>query len=174
MSPDTHSPHRSYRLWIAFAVLPFLDALMGFVSFPLVWYIGDHNGRLHDPAQAARGFALLSGLLGLAVTVGAVVPAVLVLLMTRGRVTFPQVIAAGLVLGNAPFVMVVGRFVLPTILLHLAEGTMSEHLIPVSELVAGTLRVLAIGSVFGAVSAIVFWFIGLCPMDSRPIAESRT
>jgi hypothetical protein len=174
MSPDTHSPHRSYRLWIAFAVLPLVDALMGFVSFPLVWYIGDHNGRLHDPAQAARGFALLTGFLGLAVTVGAVVPAVLVLLIKRGRITFAQAITAGLVLGNAPFVMTVGVFVLPAILVHLVEGTMSEHLVPIRDLVAGILRVVALGSVFGGVSAIVFWFVGLWPMNSRPLAQSRT
>jgi hypothetical protein len=29
-----------YRLLAAFAVLPFVNGLLGFVGFPVVWYIG--------------------------------------------------------------------------------------------------------------------------------------
>jgi hypothetical protein len=153
------APH-TYRLWAAFAVLPFVDALVGFVGFPLVWYMGGHDGRPADPEQAARSFALLSGFLGLVVTIGGAVPAVL-WLRKRGPVSLWQLIAAGLILGNVPFLFYMIRFVLPAALTHLVAGTMSQHLVPVSDLLAGVLRVLAIGSVMGALSALVFWFLAI-------------
>ena len=158
------APH-SYRLVAAFAVVPFVDALIGFFGFPLVWYIGGHTRQLHDPAAAARGFALVTGFAGLVVTVCGAVPAVL-WLMKRGPVSLPQLIAAGVLLGNVPFVVYVISLVLPATLAHLVAGTLSQHLSPFSDLIAGTLRVLAIGSVLGASSAFVFWLLGIRRTDA--------
>jgi hypothetical protein len=158
------APH-SYRLLMAFAVVPFVDALIGFVGFPLVWYIGGHTGRLHDTAAAARGFAMVTGFAGLVVTVCGAVPVVL-WLMKRGPVSLPQLLSAGVLLGNAPFFVYVIGLVLPATLAHLAGGTLSQHLSPVSDLIAGALRTLAIGSVLGASSAFVFWFLGIRRTDA--------
>ena len=71
-----------------------------------------------------------------------------------------------MLLGNAPFVVYVTGLVLPATLAHLVGGTLSQHLSPFSDLIAGTLRVLAIGSVIGASSAFVFWFLGIRRTDA--------
>ncbi len=175
-SGEEHPPpaQRSYRLWAAFAVLPFVDALAGFLGFPLVWYTGGHTGQqLHDAAQAARAFGLVAGLLGLVVTLGGAVPAVF-WLMKRGPVTLSQLIAAGLILGNIPFVSYVFRLVWSLSLMALNGEPISRHLAPIPDLIAGTLRALAIGSTFGTLSAGVFWFVGIRG-DARltSAAESR-
>jgi hypothetical protein len=94
----------SYRLWAAFAAVPFVDALVAFFGFPLVWYIGGHTGRPHDATEAAGSFALLIGLMGLVVTAGGAVPIVL-WLMKRGAVSLRELITAGVLLGNVPFVL---------------------------------------------------------------------
>ena len=39
---------------------------------------------------------------------------------------------------------------------------MAQHVAPISELIAGALRAVAIGSVIGAWSAIAVWSIGIC------------
>lgn len=150
----------SYRLWAAFAAVPFLDALVAFFGFPLVWYIGGHTGRPQDPTEAAGSFALLIGLMGLVVTVGGAVPIVL-WLMKRGAVSLRELITAGVLLGNVPFVLYVVGLVLPLTVLHLIRGSMAQHLMPLSDLIVGTLRAVAIGSVLGALSSLVFWLLGI-------------
>ena len=133
-SGEEHPPpaQRSYRLWAAFAVLPFVDALAGFVGFPLVWYTGGHTGQLYDAAQAARAFGLAAGLAGLVVTLGGAVPAVF-WLMKRGPVTLWQLIAAGLILGNVPFVSYVFRLVWSLSLMALNGEPISRHLAPIPD-----------------------------------------
>jgi hypothetical protein len=160
------STQRTFRFWAACGVLPFLNALVAFVGFPLVWYMVGHTGQqLTDPAQAARAFAIISGFFALIVTFGGAVPAV-IWLMKRGPISLWHLIAVGLVLGNAPFLFYVIGLVLPATVAHLAVGTMGQHLMPLSGLIAGTLRALAIGSVMGTVSAIVLWFIGIRGTDA--------
>ena len=160
---------RTFRFWAALAVLPFMNGLVAFLAFPLVWYMGGHTGQLADPTHTARAFALISGFLGLIVTLGGAVPAVL-WLVKRGPISLRHLVAVGLVLGNAPFLLYLSGFVLPATLAHLAAGTMSQHLLPLSSLVAGTLRALAIGSVMGTVSAIVLWFLGIRGTDADGLA----
>jgi hypothetical protein len=99
------------------------------------------------------------------VTFGGAVPAVL-WRMKRGPISLRHLITVGLVLGNAPFLLYVVGLVLPATLAHLAAGTMSQHLVPLSSLIAGTLRALAIGSGLGTVSAIVLWFLGIRGTDA--------
>lgn len=141
-----------------------MDALVAYIGFPLVWYIGGHAGRPHDPAQAAGAFALLTGFLSLVITIAGAVP-VVHWLMKRGPVSLMQLIRVGLILGNAPFLLSVIGLVLPMTLLHLITGTMSEHLISLSNLTAGTLRAIGIGSVIGVWSAVVFWLLGIRGTD---------
>jgi hypothetical protein len=57
-------------------------------------------------------------------------------------------------------VYVVG-LVLPLSVVHLVAGTLSEHLDPLSILIASALRVVVGGSVLGAWSAFIFWLIGV-------------
>jgi hypothetical protein len=81
-------------------------------------------------------------------------------------VSLGQLIIVGLLLGNTPFFCYVIGLVLPATLSHLLAGTLSQHLTPLSDLIAGTLRALAIGSVLGAWSAIVFWLLGIWRTDT--------
>ena len=144
----------------AFGILPLVDALVAFAAFPAVWWLSDQGGfQLADPIEAARAFGILSGVLGLLVTLCGAVPVVF-WLMRRGPLSAGQLAIAGLALGNVPFAVYLLALV-PFAIGHLAAGTMSQHLIPVSELLAGTLRAVAIGSTLGVTSAIVFWFIGI-------------
>jgi hypothetical protein len=159
------SPGR-WRLLGAFAALPVVQALVAFVVFPLVWRLGGHDGFLPvDPDKTARDFAVLTGLLGLLLTFAGAVP-VVDWLMRRGRVSLAQLLLVGLLLGNAPFALYVVALVLPATISHVAMGTMSQHWLPVSELLAGTLRVTLIGSAFGTISALVFWAIAILGTDA--------
>ena len=97
------------RLLASLAILPVVDALVGFVAFPTVLQLGP---------QQAVAFAVLAGILGLLVMI-------------------------------------------PFALGHLAMGTLSEHLIPVSALLAGALFPVGIGSCMGMISAVVFWFVAI-------------
>jgi hypothetical protein len=62
---------------------------------------------------------------------------------------------------------------IPYALLHLAFGTLSQHLVPVSELLASTPLPLAIGSGIGMISAVVFWVLAIRGTDVA-VCRSRT
>jgi hypothetical protein len=155
-----------FRLWAAFAVLPFADAFAAFVGFPLVWYIGGHSGRPHDPSQVAGAAAALTGFLSVLVTFAGAVPSVF-WLRKRHRLSFGSLMWAGLILGNVPFAIYVVGLVLPFTVVHILVGTMDQHLVPVSALAAGALRAIAIGSVMGVGSASLFWLLGMCGASPR-------
>jgi hypothetical protein len=146
------------RLLAAFALMPLVDAALGYLGFPLVWALVKDGAATADP-HAAIVFATLAGILGVLVTLCGALP-VVSWLMRRGPVPYTQVLLAGLALGNAPFAVYVAML-LPFTVLHLASGTLWDRLIPLSALAAGTLRALAIGSAMGMLSATVFWFVGL-------------
>ena len=152
------SPGRA-RLLAALVVLPLVDALVAFLGFPVVWWLGNHRTGSIYPQPAAVGFAILAGVIGLVMTLCGALPVVWSL-AARGPIALKQLLVAGLVLGNAPAAASL-LFIIPITLGHVANGTMAEHLLPVSELLAGSLRVLAIGSAMGMISAAVFWVLGV-------------
>jgi hypothetical protein len=165
MPPYTTSLPSKWRLLSAFAVLPLVDALMAFVAYPALWWLPTTAVfQPPDAAQAARGFAILAGVLGLLVTTCGAVP-VVYWLMKRGPVSLAQLALAGLALGNMPFAIYAAAMI-PFAIGHLVAGTMSQHLAHVSELLAGVVRALVIGSVLGVVSAVVFWLIGVRRVDA--------
>ena len=133
---STRTPGK-WRLLGAFALLPLVDAAVAFVALP--------------PA-----IAMLAGIMGLFVTLSGAMP-VVYWLIRRGPVTFAQILIAGLALGNVPFA-IYALAMIPYALLHLALGTLKDHLIPVSALLAGALFSIAIGTGMGMISAAVFWF----------------
>jgi hypothetical protein len=147
------------RLFLGFAILPLADAAIAFVAFPLVWSLGGVLGQLTDPLGAARAFAIAAGFFGLLVTIVGAVPAVFWRLR-RGPVPLRHAVIAGLLLGNAPpagFGLMMAGFAIA----HAAAGTLSERLLPISELAAGSLRLIAMGSTLGVVSGVLFWLVAL-------------
>ena len=143
----------------ALAVLPVFDALLAFVGFPVLWWLGGHEGRPADPSASARAFALLAGALGLLVTAGGAIP-VVEWLHRRRALTLGRLSLAGLALGNAPFALY-ALFIGFVAAARLVHGTLGEHLLSTSELTVGTGRALAVGSTFGVASAVVFWIVGV-------------
>jgi len=75
--------------------------------------------------------------------------------MKRGPVTLGRLVLAGVALGNAPLALYALAAAFFAIL-HIAAGTMSQHLMPLSSLLAGALRAVLLGSAMGAASAAVF------------------
>jgi hypothetical protein len=167
----TQGPMRSPRFWLALAALPPLDAVTAYFAFPLVWYMGGHRGQSYDPIQPARAFALLTGILSVFVTCAAA-PTV-IWMKKHGAITLRHLLLAGVALGNAPFFGIVAAIVLPFTVMHIAAGTISQHLSPVSDLIAGTLRSLALGSTMGAWSAFVFWMIAFGQPRRKPQPTDR-
>jgi hypothetical protein len=152
------------RLALAFAAVPLLQALAMYVGFPLFWDFMGHAGQPSDPSKAAAMIAAITGVCGVFVTVAGAVP-LFVWLRHRGRVTLIQAIGAGGILGNVPFALYVLLLVLPLTVMHLARGTLSQHLIPLPSLLSSTFRVVVLGSVLGAMGALAFWVLGLGASD---------
>jgi hypothetical protein len=151
--PHAASPWRGLRLWAAFAVLPIMNTLIG---YGLGYYMGQ---RQHGTGVAGQ-FAFFAGFFSFGVTFVGAFPVVFSL-MQRGPVSLKQLLTAGALLGNAPFLVYMLGLVLPFTVAHLIAGTLSEHLAPLPGLITDALRVVAGGSILGAWSAFVFWFIGI-------------
>jgi len=141
-------------------LIPFADALLAYVGFPLFWSLRASAGVFADSFHAAARIAALTGATAAVVTVVGAVPVVLAL-MRRGSLSLGRLLAAGVILANAPFLWFVAGIVLPMTLLHLIDGTLPAHLAPASDVAKGTVAVLAVGTIFGAWSALVLWFVGL-------------
>ena len=147
-----------WRFVAAVIAVPLVDALLGYVAFPLVWWLGNHGAfRPVSSQQAALAFGTLAGVLGLLVMITAALP-VTIRLVRRGRTSLRHFAAAGAVLGNFP-VAVYLWIAFGFAIVHLLAGTLGEHLSPPGALVAGGLRAVLIGSVMGAVSGVTFWVI---------------
>ena len=140
------SPGRG-RLLLGFALMPLSNFVMALVVFPLLW-----------------SFAILTGVIAVVITVAGAVP-VVHSLMKRGAVSLKQLLLAGLALGNAPFAVYAVMALMFT-LMHVANGTIADHLSPLPDLIAGTLRVIAIGSFFGMASAAIFWAVAILGTDA--------
>lgn len=93
--PLVKSPY-PFRLWAALAIVPFIDAAVAYMGFPLVWAMRGHPGRLVDPAGVAFSFAVISGVLGLLVTWARAVP-VVGWLAKRGPISLPTALSGAVV-----------------------------------------------------------------------------
>ena len=147
------------RLAFAFAAAPLVQSLSMYFGFPLFWGFMGH-GPSGYPSGGVAMWATITGVCGVFVTVAGAVP-VFGWLRRRGSVTLMHAVGAGVVLGNVPFALYLVLLILPFTILHLARGTLSQHLIPLPSLLSGTWRVIVLGSTLGVIGALVFWVVGL-------------
>ena len=151
------------RIVAAFAVVPVVVFFVAYLGHPIVWYMSGHPGQLTGPTDPAVSFATLTTFFGLLTTVFGAVPA-FVWMKQRGPVSLSRALGAGIVLGNGP-VVAIALGALYFTLLHIIGGTISQHLSPPLDVIAGFARLSVIGSVLGAISAFVFWLIGVRGTD---------
>jgi hypothetical protein len=151
------------RIVAAFTVVPVVVFVAARLGFPIVWSMSGNRGQIISPAEPATAFAALTGFIGLLVTLFGAVP-VFVWMKKRGPVSLSRTIGAGIVLGNTPMVAIAIGALYFTVL-HIVGGTISQHLSPPIDVIAGFVRLSAIGSVLGASSAFVFWLVGVRGSD---------
>jgi hypothetical protein len=150
----------SWRLLAAMFVIPLFDAGLGYASFPVVWWLGNHGGfRPIDPQQAAFAFGIVNGVLGLLVMLAAALP-VTFWLVRQGHTSVGTFALAGALIGNLPFAAYLYLVVVLTFM-HLAAGTLAQHLASPAALLVSGLRGILIGSATGALSGIMFWLIAV-------------
>jgi hypothetical protein len=113
-------------------------------------------GKAEAPLDSLA-FGMLAGVLGLLVMITAALPVTL-RLTRRGQTSLHHFALAGVVLGNLPFAVYLW-VAFGFTLLHLAAGTLGEHLSPPAEVMAGGLRAVLIGSVIGVASGVTYWAI---------------
>jgi hypothetical protein len=136
--------------------MPLVSAIAAAVVFPVVSFRG-------ADAAGSGVFAFVTAIAAVFVTPAGAVPAFLAL-KRRGPITFSQTLWAGAALGNAPgalFALMSAFFAAA----HVAAGTISQHVSPLSSLLAGALRVVLLGTAVGSISAAVFWLVGLRGTD---------
>ena len=151
------------RIVAAFAVVPLVVFVVARLGFPIVWSMSGNRGQIISPPDPATSFGALTGIVGLLVTLFGAVPT-FVWMKKRGPLSLSRTIGAGIVLGNTPMVAIAAGALYFTIL-HIIGGTISQHLSPPLDVITGFLRISVIGSVLGAISAFVFWLVGVRGTD---------
>ena len=139
-------PHCLGRVWLAFSVMPLVSGFLG----GLLW-------------GGSNPIAILSGVSAIFVTLCGGLPAYLTL-KQRGPISLPQAVWTGAALGNVPLALFAFMSALFA-LAHVAAGTISQHLVPISELFFSAVRLILLGTILGAASAAVFWFVAIKGTD---------
>jgi hypothetical protein len=137
------------KLLIGFMPQPFLSAVLGAAvasfSSPLGISGPVSSG---DSSRAAMSFAVVTFLIGLAMCVVAFPWASR--LVQRGPLSFARILSAAIVIGNVPGAVVWA--------LLLAERAAGKHVIT-QDAWPSIVRVVTVGSAFGAASGVLFWFV---------------
>jgi hypothetical protein len=169
-----HASPGGGRLLLAFALMPAISTLLAFVVFPTLRFVRE-RAEFQVVVGTDHGsyvLAVLTGLVAVIVTVAGAVP-VFYALLKRGPISLKQTLLAGLALGNAPFVVITLATIMFA-LMHVAAGTISEHLAPLPDLVAGNLALIAAGSLLGVTSAAVFWAVAILGTDVSTSTPTET
>ncbi len=120
---------------------------------------------INDALTPALQLAFCVGIIGLAVTLAGAVPMVS-WLMRRGRLRLSQLLVFGCLIGNVPFVLIVVGIVLAA----LAGGSLSgvaRHWYGA----AGAFRFVSIGTLHGAVAAVVFWLVVVRGRETETVSS---
>jgi hypothetical protein len=143
------------KVFLGFAAQPFAAALIAFVLFPVVAITGRglYWGYPTDMLDAALSFAFGVGVAALAVTVFAALP-VFLRLLRRDHISQADVVCWGALLGNIPSALIV-----LSLGAQLWRSGTSVGLDNLTYGAPGAARAIILGSVVGAGSASVFWWI---------------
>jgi hypothetical protein len=143
-------------LFFGFAILPFVAGALAYFGFPLF-----ERSLMHQiggsSSGGAPGFAIATAFVALIVTVVGAVPLVSTM-RSRGPISFKRSLVAGIVLGNAPF-LIVSMLIL---IVHLFAGT-PKDLTNMWYGPTGALRTIITSTLLGAALGSVFWVVGLRP-----------
>lgn len=168
MADPSSSRFDALRLLLGFAVLPAVNALLAFFVHQLVWTRGPYGG-VGDPIDAAISFAAGVTIVALLVTVVGAVPIVW-WLRNQGRVSLRSIVTAAVALGNAPFAISVAG-VVAFYLVGSATSADVGYVLWSGPM--GIFRAIAIGSVMGFASGVVFWAVAIRgTAQSRPRSEA--
>jgi hypothetical protein len=149
-----------WRILVTLVALPLFDAVLGYAAFPMMYRLGNHGAfRLASPEQVSFNFGVMAGVLGFVIMITLALPAAS-WLTRSGRTSVRHFAFVGTVLGNLPFAFYLYIALVFTVV-HLVQGTLGEHLSPMSELLAGGVRAILLGSFIGGASGIVFWLIAI-------------
>ena len=160
-SRAAHASPGGLRVLVAFALMPVINTLLAFVVFPTLRFMRERAEFrvVVGSDDGAYVIAVLTGLVAVIVTVAGAVP-VFYTLLKRGPISLKQTLLAGLALGNAPFAVITLATIMFA-LMHVAAGTISDHLAPLPDLIAANLALIAAGSLLGVTSAAVFWAVAI-------------
>jgi hypothetical protein len=151
------------RVLAGFVVQPFTAAALGFVSFPLIELTHPTlNGRqVAGTADGALAIAFGAAFAAVFVTAFGALP-LAAWCVKRGPLTFRQLAAWGGLLGNLPFVVIIG--------LASITGNLTDQFWDPMSLV----RAIIIGVAFGVAGAAVFWLIAVrgTPLSIRSRHET--
>src|SRR5690349_4227807 len=128
--------HAPRRFVAALVIVPFLDAALGYLGSS--WWLGEGTPQFASPQEPVRMVAGLAGGCGLFTMVTVAAP-VRAWLIRRGSTSITYFALAGAAAGNLPFALYVWA-VLLFALVHLVAGTLSDHLLPASDLLLGAAR----------------------------------
>jgi len=167
-----HSASRfdALRLLFGFALLPPVDALLGFLFHRVLWSQGPGgSARWYDPVTAHIQFAIVAAVMAVTVIAVGAVPAVLWLL-NHGLASPKRILIAATALGNAPYAISAA-----VVLVLYGIGVVSASDVGYTFVHGpmGAVRAVTIGSVIGLVSGLVFWIIGIrgTRYDQRPLVR---
>jgi hypothetical protein len=158
IEPRAASRFDAARLFLGFAILPGVDAILAFLVHRIVWSQGPYEGsRWGDPVDAAIAFAAGVAIVAVIVTVAGAVPTV-AWLLNRGHVSLRQIVVAAVALGNAPFAISVAGVVLFYLVGAATSADVGDVLFygPI-----GAVRGIAIGSAMGVASGVIFWAVAI-------------
>jgi hypothetical protein len=142
------------RLVFGFALLPPVDALLGFLFHRVLWSQGPGgSAQWYDPVQ----FAIVAAVMAVIVVAVGAVPAVLWLL-NHGLASPKRILIAAIALGNMPYAISCAGVIVQYLAGFMSASALAHSLLH-GPMGAG--RAVTIGSVMGLVSGLVFWTVGI-------------
>ena len=162
------SSRAGLRLLLGFAILPPAAALVMFATCLVLWGVGAWalEGTPSFDVAVSQGIAV--GILAASATVLGAVPAV-AWLIHRGELSFRNVVLLGVIVGNAPFAIIV----ISILATQFVRGTLSFDVGQLWFGWYGLVRAIVLGVCFGTTLAMLWWVVAVRGSElERPARQS--